>query len=153
MQKHLSLEGLRDDSSLAFLIWRIRENLLRLIERDIEADGNEINYSKYRVVKILATCGPQMPGELARFLQHNAGAMSRLLDQLEAKGYVQRKPHEQDRRALTIELTAAGQDQWRTMKKYMERAQETALRDLNAGDRAKLFDLLKRVRDTLDATP
>ncbi|MBN8888102.1 MAG: MarR family transcriptional regulator [Rudaea sp.] len=153
MQKHLSLHDLRDDSSLPLLIRQIRESMLRLIEREIKADGVEINYSQHLVVKILAKTGPQMPGDLARFLDHNAGAMTRLIDQLEDKGYVRRKPHAQDRRALTIELTPAGQDLWRAMSQYMERAQELAMQDLKAPDRTKLFELLKRVRDTLDQTP
>ena len=38
------------------------------------------------------------------------------------------------------------------MSQFIEHAQELALRDLKAADRAKLFDLLKRVRDTLDET-
>ena len=87
------------------------------------------------------------------YLDHNAGAMTRLLDQLEDKGYVRRKPHAQDRRALTIELTPAGNELWRKMSQFIEHAQELALHDLKSTDRAKLFDLLKRVRDTLDKTP
>ena len=153
MQRHLSLNDLRDDSSLPLLIRQIRENILHLIEDGIKADGVEINYSQHLVVKILAKTGPQMPGELARFLDHNAGAMTRLIDQLEDKGFVRRKPHAQDRRALTIELTPAGHDLWKAMSHYMERAQELALQDLKEADRTNLFELLKRVRDTLDKTP
>lgn len=153
MQKTLSLCDMRDDSSLPMLIRQIRDGLLRQIERQIEANHIGINYSQYLVVKILAKHGPQMPGDLARFLDHNAGAMTRLIDRLEDKGYVRRKPHAEDRRALTIELTAGGEELWRAISKYIERAQELALRDLKPAEREKLYELLRRVRDSLDNTP
>ena len=153
MQKPLSLCDMRDDASLPMLIRQIRDGLLRQIERHIETNDIGINYSQYLVVKILAKNGPQMPGDLARFLDHNAGAMTRLIDRLEDRGYVQRKPHAEDRRALTIELTATGQQLWQAISRYIEHAQELALRDLNAADRTRLFELLRRVRDTLDGSP
>ena len=153
MQKTPPLCGIRDDSSFPMLIRQIRDGLLYQIERQLVDSGLAINYSQHLVVKIIAKNGPQMPGDLARYLDHNAGAMTRLLDQLEDKGYVRRKPHAQDRRALTIELTPAGNELWRKMSQFIEHAQELALRDLKSTDRAKLFDLLKRVRDTLDKTP
>ena len=153
MQKTLSLCDMRDDTSLPMLIRQIRDGLLRQIERQIESNGIGINYSQYLVVKTLAKNGPQMPGDLARFLDHNAGAMTRLIDRLEEKNYVERKPHAEDRRALTIELTPAGQELWRMISQYIEHAQELALSDFKAADRAKLFELLKRVRNTLDNTP
>lgn len=153
MQKTPPLFGIRDDSSFPMLIRQIRDGLLHEVERQLVASDVAINYSQHLVVKIIAKNGPQMPGDLARYLDHNAGAMTRLLDQLEDKGYVERKPHAQDRRALTIELTPAGKELWRKMSQFIEHAQDLALRDLKPADRARLFDLLKRVRDTLDETP
>lgn len=143
---------IRDDTSLAMLIRQVRDGLLRQIGNQLDANGIGINYSQYLVVKVLAKRGPQMPVDLARYLDHNAGAMTRLIDHLEKKGYVQRKPHEVDRRALTIQLTAAGQALWQTISDYVERAQKLAMRDLDAKDRAKLLALLQRVRDAL-STP
>lgn len=144
---------MRDDTSFPMLIRQIRDGLLRQVERQLEASGVDINYSQHLVVKILANNGPQTPGDLAKYLDHNAGAMTRLIDRLEDMGCVQRKPHPQDRRALTIELTPAGRDLWRQISQFMEHAQELALQELKAADRAKTFELLVRVRDTLDKIP
>lgn len=144
---------MRDDSSFPMLIRQIRDGLLREVERQLEASGIAINYSQHLVVKVLAKNGPQTPGDLAKYLDHNAGAMTRLIDRLEEMGYVRRKPHAQDRRALTIELTDAGQELWRKMSQFLEHAQELALHEFNAAERANVFELLIRVRDTLDAIP
>ncbi len=79
--------------------------------------------------------------------------MTRLIDQLEAEGYVRREPHGQDRRALTIELMPAGKRLWRTISGYSERMQKLALRGLSAADRARLLELLTHVRDALEDIP
>ena len=48
--------------------------------------------------------------ELARVLQMDPGATTRLLDRLEAKGLCRRVRSEQDRRVVNLELTPAGQE-------------------------------------------
>ncbi|MEP6939737.1 MAG: MarR family transcriptional regulator [Rudaea sp.] len=153
MHKIPKLSDLRDDANLALLIRQVREGLMHQLERELTAIGVELNYSQYLVLKLLAKYGPQMPGDVARCLEHNAGAMTRLLDRLEDKGYVRRQPHAEDRRALSIDLTEAGQALWKTINNCSERIQNTAVRDLEQPERERLFDLLKRVRDTLEKTP
>ena len=153
MEKSPCLADLRDDANLALLIRQIREGLMQQLERELTAIGVELNYSQYLVLKLLAKYGVQTPGDLARWLDHNAGAMTRLLDRLEDKGYLRRQPHAEDRRALRIDLTEAGQAMWQTINKCSERIQATALHGLIETDRDKLFELLKRVRDTLEKTP
>ena len=153
MHKIPNLFDLRDDANLALLIRQVREGLMHQLERELTAIGVELNYSQYLVLKLLAKYGPQMPGDLSKCMEHNAGAMTRLLDRLEDKGYVRRQPHAEDRRALSIDLTEAGQALWKTINSCSERIQSTAVRDLAQPDREKLFDLLKRVRDTLEKTP
>ena len=153
MEKSPCLADLRDDANLALLIRQIREGLMQQLEHELTAIGVELNYSQYLVLKLLAKYGVQTPGDLARWLDHNAGAMTRLLDRLEDKGYLRRHPHAEDRRALRIELTEAGQAMWQTINKCSERIQATALQGLKETERDKLFELLKRVRDTLEKTP
>ena len=150
MAQITSISELRDDANLAVLIRQVREGLLSQLERELAARGIELNHSQYLVLKIIAKHGPQMPGGLARWLDHNAGAMTRLVDRLEDKGYVRRQAHAEDRRALSIELTATGQALWQTISACSERMQEAALRDLKKNERATLLSLLKRVRDALE---
>lgn len=153
MNKIPCLADVRDDANFALLIRQVREGLMQQLEREMTAVGVELNYSQYLVLKLLAKYGAQTPGDLSRWLDHNAGAMTRLLDRLEDKGYLRRQPHAEDRRALRIDLTEAGQAMWQTINQCSERIQATALHDLKESDRSKLFELLKRVRDTLEKTP
>ncbi len=144
---------LREDANFPLLIRQVRDGLFARLEHELTAIGVELNHSQYLVIKLLAKYGPQMPGDLARWLDHNAGAMTRLLDRLEGKGYLRRQPHAEDRRALQIELTEAGQALWGTIRQCSERMQEAAMRELSESDRTALLGLLRRVRDTLEKTP
>jgi DNA-binding MarR family transcriptional regulator len=79
----------------------------------------------------------------------DGGAMTRQLDQLEAKGYLRRQPHEQDRRALRIELTEAGEALWRHLYESNVATLERAQRSLSAEERERLLDYLERVLTAL----
>jgi len=48
------------------------------------------------------------PSDLCRAMCHDNGAVSRLLDHLEARGYVERQRSQQDRRVVELKLTASG---------------------------------------------
>ena len=87
--------------------------------------------------------------ELARAVELDGGAMTRQLDQLERKGYLRRTPHEQDRRALRIELTDEGGALWHRLTDCNDRVLAAAQRSLSEDERAQLHEYLERVLKTL----
>jgi DNA-binding MarR family transcriptional regulator len=87
--------------------------------------------------------------ELARSVELDGGAMTRQLDQLESKGYLRRCPHEQDRRALRIELTDAGAALWQQLIDCNERVLGVAQRTLDSAEQAQLHNYLERVLHAL----
>jgi DNA-binding MarR family transcriptional regulator len=87
---------------------------------------------------------------LARAVELDGGAMTRQLDQLERKGYLRRSPHEQDRRALRIELTEAGSTVWQnTASVCSQRVMNAAQRSLGPVEQAQLHDYLERILQAL----
>lgn len=48
------------------------------------------------------------PGELCRELRHDSGALTRVLDALEARGLIERERSDSDRRVVELRLTASG---------------------------------------------
>jgi DNA-binding MarR family transcriptional regulator len=89
------------------------------------------------------------PGELARLLHHNPGALTRLLDKLEQRNYIRRVPDPADRRALRIELTPSGRTLWKRINACGERVAERALENSTEKERLQLQVLLNRVLDGL----
>ncbi|MCE5232806.1 MAG: MarR family transcriptional regulator [Mizugakiibacter sp.] len=137
------------DSNLGALLCRVRNELIGNLERELAAHGFEMNFSQYLALKKLAAHGPMAAGELARMINLDAGATTRLLDRLEAKGYLRRQPHEQDRRALRIALTEAGQALWTDIHACGERALARATRNLAATERDRLQAMLDGILTAL----
>jgi DNA-binding MarR family transcriptional regulator len=135
--------------SLGSLIGMVRSEIVRAIESDLAAQGADLKFTQFHVLKRLAVNGPMSATELARSVDLDGGAMTRQLDQLEAKGYLRRQPHEQDRRALRIELTEAGEALWRHLYESNVATLERAQRELSGQEREQLHDYLGRVLNAL----
>ena len=135
--------------SLGSLIGMVRSEIVRAIESDLASQGADLKFTQFHVLKRLALNGPMSATELARAVDVDGGAMTRQLDQLETKGYLRRQPHEQDRRALRIELTEAGEALWRHLYESNVATLERAQRSLSAQERDQLHDYLGRVLNAL----
>lgn len=135
--------------SLGMLLTLVRSEIVRAMEAELAAQGLELSFTQFLILKRLARCGSMSAGELARAIELDGGAMTRQLDQLERKGYLRRRPHEQDRRALRIELTADGSAVWQQLGSCNERVLKAAQRSLKKAEQAQLTDYLERVLHTL----
>ncbi|WP_285600346.1 MarR family transcriptional regulator [Kineosporia sp. NBRC 101731] len=51
---------------------------------------------------------PSSPGELARLLHVSTAASTGVVDRLEGRGHVERRPHPTDRRRTEVHLTSSG---------------------------------------------
>jgi len=135
--------------SLGILLGLVRAEIVRAMEAELAAKGLGLRFTQFLILKRLARLGPMSASELARSVELDGGAMTRQLDQLEAKGYLRRCPHEQDRRALRIELTEAGDALWHDLTGCNERVLQAAQRSLDATERRHLHDYLERVLHAL----
>lgn len=136
---------------LCRLIGATRTEIVLGIERALVATGVELNFSQFLALKRLGEHGPMAPGELARNLNYNPGALTRLLDKLEQAGYLERVPDPADRRALRLELTATGRAVNARMIACGNAAADRAFGDFTPAERRQLHGLLVRVLDHLRA--
>lgn len=131
--------------SIGVLIGLVRGELVRKMEAELQSSGIGLRFTQFLILKRLALTGPMSASELARSVELDGGAMTRQLDQLEGKGLLRRQPHEQDRRALRIELTDAGHAMWEQMTPCNEFVLEAAQKALDPTEREQLRDYLERV--------
>jgi DNA-binding MarR family transcriptional regulator len=134
-----------NQESLGTLLALVRTELVRALEAEIAAKKLDLRFTQFLILKRLATLGPMTATELARAVELDGGAMTRQLDQLEGRELLRRCPHEQDRRALRIELTDAGDRLWQQLSGCNERVLQAAQRTLNEDESAHLHDYLGRV--------
>ena len=89
--------------------------------------------------------------ELAEMMEVEKASAGRMLDRLEAKGWVERRALDGDRRVWRIYLTAEAERVHKRMWRVAEATIDDALADLTARESAQLMSLLKRVKGTLVA--
>lgn len=135
-------------STLGLLIRHIRDGIWARMEVELGKVGHDLTFSQYIAIKKLAD-GIASVTDLARAAELNPGAMTRLLDKLEARGLIAREADPGDRRALHIHLTEAGFAIWRDIDQCGMRVRERALSGLSEDDRERLTQLLEHVRDNL----
>ncbi len=135
-------------SSLGLLFRQVRDALRDAMERELAANGHDLTLSQYITLKKLHY-GTASASELAQAAELNPGAMTRLLDRLEAMGLVQREAHPSDRRALRIVLTARGESIWPELETCADRVRERALAELDDKQRTELVRMLEHVHANL----
>lgn len=132
------------------LLTMVRSEIVRAIEAELASQDLDLSFTQFLILKKAHQLGPVSATELARAVELDGGAMTRQLDQLERKDLLRRTPHEQDRRALRIELTSAGTAVWQnTASLCSERAMSAAQRTMTAKEQAQLHDYLTRVLSAL----
>lgn len=87
---------------------------------------------------------------LARDLAHDKGAMTRMIDVLEAKGLVQRDRDDADRRLVNLSLTDEGEAVAMRSRDKVIALWNTVLADWSTEETAALIAQLQKLRRTLE---
>lgn len=90
-------------------------------------------------------------GELSQRLMVTGANITGLTDQLAAEGLVERKPLPGDRRAALVRLTPAGRKTFERMARVHEGWIIDLLAGLTPGERARLHELLGKVKQHVQA--
>ena len=101
------LEGYRINESLGFLIKRAMGTLSSAIDQELAPF--DLTHPQFSILMMLNERRCSTAAELARETCGVTGAMTRMLDRLEAKDIVRRVRSRSDRRVVHIELTESGQ--------------------------------------------
>lgn len=94
------------EDSVGYLMRRVVAAMRQDVDRRLDAVG--LTDAQWLPLLKLKLAGPLPVAELARGCEVDAGAMTRMLDRLEAKGLVHRVRSAADRRVVTVELSAEG---------------------------------------------
>ncbi len=136
--------------SLGILLTMVRSEMVRTLEAELASQDLALSFTQFLILKKAHQLGAVSATELARAVELDGGAMTRQLDQLERRGLLRRTPHEQDRRALRIELTSAGTAVWQnTASVCSDRVMSAAQRSMTPAEQAQLHDYLARVLSAL----
>ena len=139
------------DRSIGYLIRVINQAALSRLEPAVASEG--ISYTQWQVLVSIFFDRGLTCAALARDLSHDKGAMTRLVDGLEARGLVTRERNVGDRRVFDLTLTEAGRDAALRGKDRMIGCWNGWLDDWDHGEVAALIGQLQRLRRTIEAAP
>jgi MarR family transcriptional regulator, organic hydroperoxide resistance regulator len=110
------------------------------------ASNFELSPAQCHVLHLIEPDQPIPMGKLAEALACDASNVTGLVDRLESRGLVRRKPSAGDRRVKVLELTAAGARLRSTVLEQMTKPPESLSR-LSAGEQRALVKILRRLLD------
>jgi DNA-binding MarR family transcriptional regulator len=137
------------DESIGFLLRTLRIHMDRAI--DDEMADHDLTGAQWRPLLALHFALGDTAAELARVGCVDTGAMTRMLDRLEAKGLVRRSPCATDARVVRLALTAEGLRLCRQIPYGLSRVFNALLRGFSADELATFKSMLRRMLANAEA--
>jgi DNA-binding MarR family transcriptional regulator len=136
--------------SIGALLSRVRIEMLAALDRELSKDKRlavlEMSAAQYIVIAGLAgPAEPRSAADLCKGLSYDAGAMTRMLDRLEAKGLIRRSRSAQDRRLMHLELTDEGRAAYPRMREISMLVANRFLRNFTKSEARQLEGFLVRM--------
>jgi len=94
------------DESIGYLVRKLTNSIQRHVDSKMQIHG--LTHSQWGPLMLIVNGKGNTAGALARELDMDAGAMTRMVDRLEDKGMLKRVSSDNDRRVAHLELTRKG---------------------------------------------
>jgi DNA-binding MarR family transcriptional regulator len=140
--KHYDIKTFSSSESIGYLL-----KLSHALMHDAVASafgGHDLSFMQWLVLVKLRE-GVSTSTELCQIMWYDTGAATRLLDQLEARGLVERQRSAADRRVVNVHLTAAGRRKTTELMPLAIDRLNSALADFSKTDFEQLMRLLKKL--------
>jgi DNA-binding MarR family transcriptional regulator len=134
-----------DEESLAELFWAVARRLRHQSRRTLEPW--EINPGHARALGVLMRHGALRLSALAEHLHIAPRSTTEVVDGLQDRGLVERRPDPDDRRAVLVAPTAEGHRVGAAIRAARDAEAARVFGDLSASDRADLARILRTLRD------
>jgi DNA-binding MarR family transcriptional regulator len=131
-------------SSLGYVISRRFHEVLRPLE---------LEPGEFALLRAVAASEGEAQNALAERLRISPSWMVAIVDELEKRDLLERRPHARDRRVRNLHLTAAGKKLLKQAERQAERFDRQVADQLGEDERQQLLDLLDRVAAGLGLPP
>lgn len=141
------MQSLRD--GLGFLLADVSRLMRREFARRMDGRLSILTFAQARALVHLARSEGLRQVELANLLEVQPITLARLIDQLDARGLVERRADPDDRRAHRLFLTPAARPHLDALREVAASVRVDALRGIDAAQAAALSATLARIRGNL----
>ena len=94
---------------MASRIWQIGSLLTSYVTSRIDVDGLQLGEAEVLMATRVRDGQMTTPGDLRTQLNLTSAGITKRIDQVEARGLIERRPHPTDRRSVTLHLTEEGE--------------------------------------------
>ncbi|HUL26911.1 MAG TPA: MarR family transcriptional regulator [Streptosporangiaceae bacterium] len=133
------------EEALAEAFWAVARQLRETSQETLAPW--DITPSHFRALRVLKRRGVMRLSELSDLLRIAPRSATEVVDGLESRGLVQRRPDPGDRRATLVEVTERGAEVLDTIRAARGTETERAFGQLSPTDRAHLARILRKLRD------
>ena len=116
---------------------------------DLRFEELGLNLSEAILLAYTEEAGPLMQADLAKHMGVGRAAMGSLIDALENRGWVERRPKPGDRRVWLIAITPSGEQAARQITKIDEKLRSELREGISRKERRELNQLLNRLRENV----
>ncbi|MFD2037026.1 MarR family winged helix-turn-helix transcriptional regulator [Belliella marina] len=132
-------------SKYSFLLDRTARKVKQYAQQKFNLGEFDITVDQWLVLKNLSENELLSQTELAQLVFKDHPTLTRIIDILSKKGYVERVPHPQDRRSFQLHLTILGAEKVNSLKPQVASIREKAWENLDTKD----FEEFKRILNTI----
>jgi len=142
-RQHYSADSFHLQDSIGYLMKRTQHLMRDRIEQVFASQG--ITFQQWIVLMHVRDGLAITIAGLCEELRHDSGAMTRLIDQLEERGFVERQRQSADRRVVNLALTPAGRKMVNSLVPLTVDALNWSLEGFTKADVQQLKSLLHRL--------
>ena len=129
----------------SFLLDRTARKVKQYAQQQFKSGDFDVTVDQWLVLKNLSENKLLSQTELAQLVFKDHPTLTRIIDLLCKKGYVERVPHPQDRRSFQLHLTESGTEKVIALRPQILEIREKAWENLSETD----FEEFKRILNTI----
>jgi DNA-binding MarR family transcriptional regulator len=149
-KQHYQVSTFKAQSTIGYLAKRAHSLMLDLLEPLLEERG--FSFVQYVILAWLREGLTVNAKDICAQYRHDSGAMTRVIDQLAERGFLERVRRDRDRRKVELQLTAAGSEAIEGLIPLVVEKLNLVLEDFSSAEVQELQRLLIKLSTTLQAT-
>ena len=140
------MEGLRD-ANIGWLLGDVGRLMRKLADRRLGTIG--LTRAQWQALASMRRCGPMTQAALAEIMEVETATIARLIDRLEAAGWIARKAEAQDRRVKLVTMTEKATSIMDEVSIIGQKLRDDMLVDLSLDELEVLIELLTKIKSRL----
>lgn len=150
-EQHYRASTYRARDSMGYLLRRVYTIMHERIESAFA--GHDFTLMQWIILIYLRDGIARTASDISREFRHDSGAMTRVIDQLERRGLLERKRSAADRRAVELSLTALGRRTVESLLPVVVEQMNLALSPFTRDEFLQLRSLMVKLVEHLQSLP